>query len=215
LFLIVIFAGKRKIMKKYLIIAIIILLAAMGVMYNQLKKTEEKWKVSEGNVKAYASMFDSSRKQNVALQLTVDQLGYFKDSVLQELDETRKKLKIRDKDLKTLQQVKSSFSKADTITVTQVDTLFREPSLAMDTVMGDEWYTLRLGLHYPSMIAVNPEFKSKKNIVVSSKKETVNPPKKFFLFRWLQKKHRVVHIDVEEKNPYVSGETTRYVEIIK
>jgi hypothetical protein len=202
-------------MNKYLIITIVGLVAATGVMWKRLQDANEKWERAEGNVKAYASMFDSSRKQNVALQLTVDQLGYFKDSVLQELDETRKKLKIRDKDLKTLQQVKSSFSKADTITVTQVDTLFREPSLAMDTVMGDEWYTLRLGLHYPSMIAVNPEFKSKKNIVVSSKKETVNPPKKFFLLRWLQKKHRVVHIDVEEKNPYVSGETTRYVEIIK
>lgn len=202
-------------MKKYLIITIVGLITITGVLWKQLQDANEKWERAEGNVKAYASMFDSSRKQNVALQLTVDQLGYFKDSVLQELDETRKKLKIRDKNLKALQQVKSSFSKADTITVTQVDTLFREPSLAMDTVMGDEWYTLRLGLHYPSTIAVNPEFKSDKHIIVSSKKETVNPPKKFFLFRWLQKKHHVLHIDVEEKNPYVSGETSRYVEIIK
>jgi hypothetical protein len=85
----------------------------------------------------------------------------------------------------------------------------------MDTLIGDEWYTLRLGLKYPSMIAVKPEFKSKKHIVVSSKKETVNPPKKFFLFRWFQKKMTVVHIDVVERNPYVSDETTRYVEIIK
>ena len=65
------------------------------------------------------------------------------------------------------------------------------------------------------MIAVKPEFKSEKHIIVSTKKETVNPPKKFFLFRWLQKKHRVLHVDIVEKNPYVENQTSKYVEIIK
>jgi hypothetical protein len=202
-------------MNKYFIAAIVILFATIGFMWKQVRDANEKWKVSEGNVKAYASMFDNSKKQNAALLLTVDQLEYFKDSVLQELDATRKELKVKDKDLKALQQVKSSFTRTDTITITQVDTLFKEPSLAIDTVLGDEWYKLNLGLKYPSTIAVKPYFKSEKHIVVSSKKETVNPPKKFFLLRWFQKKHRVLHIDVVEKNPYVSDETSRYVEIIR
>ena len=202
-------------MNKYFIAAIVVLFATIGFMWKQVRDANEKWKVSEGNVKAYASMFDNSKKQNAALLLTVDQLEYFKDSVLQELDATRKELKVKDKDLKALQQVKSSFTRTDTITITQVDTLFKEPSLAIDTVLGDEWYKLNLGLKYPSTIAVKPYFKSEKHIVVSSKKETVNPPKKFFLLRWFQKKHRVLHIDVVEKNPYVSDETSRYVEIIR
>ena len=202
-------------MNKYFIAAIVILLATVGFMWKQVRDANEKWKVSEGNVKAYASMFDNSKKQNTALLLTVDQLEYFKDSVLQELDSTRKELKVKDKDLKALQQIKSSFTRTDTITITQVDTLFKEPSLAIDTVLGDEWYKLNLGLKYPSTIAVKPYFKSEKHIVVSSKKETVNPPKKFFLLRWFQKHHTVLHIDVVEKNPYVSDETSRYVEIIR
>lgn len=202
-------------MNKYFIAAIVILLATVGFMWKQVRDANEKWKISEGNVKAYASMFDNSKKQNAALLLTVDQLEYFKDSVLQELDATRKELKVKDKDLKALQQVKSSFTRTDTITITQVDTLFKEPSLAIDTVLGDEWYKLNLGLKYPSTIAVKPYFKSEKHIVVSSKKETVNPPKKFFLLRWFQKHHTVLHIDVVEKNPYVSDETSRYVEIIR
>ena len=200
-------------MKKYLIITTIILLVIIGAMWQQVKYANGRWKTAEANVKAYSMSLSKEGEKNTALQLTVNQLGYFKDSVLQELDATRKQLKIKDKNLKALQSISSSFSKADTIYHT--DTLFRLPSLQMDTIMGDEWYTLRLGLKYPSMVAVKPEFKSKKHIVVSSKKETVNPPKKFFLFRWLQKKHVVVHIDVVERNPYVSDETTRYVEIIK
>ena len=202
-------------MKKYLIIAILGLIAATGVMWKQLQDANEKWERAEGNVKAYASMFDSSKKQNAALMLTVDQLEYFQDSVLQELDATRKQLKIKDKNLKALQQVKSSFSRTYTITITQVDTLFKEPTLAIDTLLGDEWYSLRLGLKYPSTIAVQPCFKSEKHIIVSTRKETVNPPKKFFLWRWLQKKHRILQVDVVEKNPYVEGESSKYVEILK
>ena len=202
-------------MNKYFIAAIVVLFATVGFMWKQVRDANEKWKVSEGNVKAYASMFDNSKKQNAALLLTVDQLEYFKDSVLQELDATRKELKVKDKDLKALQQVKSSFTRTDTITITQVDTLFKEPSLAIDTVLGDEWYKLNLGLKYPSTIAVKPYFKSEKHIVVSSKKETVNPPKKFFLLRWFQKHHTVLHIDVIEKNPYVKEQSSRYIEIIK
>ena len=95
------------------------------------------------------------------------------------------------------------------------DTLFKEPTLAIDTLIGDKWYNVRLGLKYPSMIAIQPYFKSEKHIVVSSKKETVNPPKKFFLFRWFQKRHTVLKINVVEKNPYVEDESSEYIEIIK
>ena len=199
----------------WLVIIILALLTAIGFMFQQLKKADGKWKTAEANVKAYSEELSNSGKKNTALQLTIDQFGYFKDSVLQELDATRKELKIKDKNLKALQAVYSGFSKRDTIRITQVDTLFKEPTLSVDTLMGDEWYTLRLGLKYPSMIAVEPYFKSKKHIVVSSKKETVNPPKKFFLFRWFQKKHVILHIDVVEKNPYVDSESSRYIEILK
>lgn len=200
-------------MKKYLILAIVVLVAIIGVMWQQVKYANEKWEVATANMKAYDAQLAAEGEKNIALQLTVDQLGYFKDSVLQELDNTRKQLKIKDKNLKALQAVKSGFTKKDTITMR--DTLFKEPTLAIDTLIGDKWYNVRLGLKYPSMIAVQPYFKSEKHIVVSSKKETVNPPKKFFLFRWFQKRHYVLHINVVEKNPYVDDESSKYVEIIK
>lgn len=193
--------------------AIIGLLILVWVMYSQVQYANQKWETAEANVKAYSSELSSAKNKNTALKLTVEQLSYFNDSVLQDLDHTRRELKIKDKNLKALQSVKSGFTKRDTIFHT--DTLFKEPSLAMDTLIGDKWYSLKLGLKYPSMIAVEPYFKSEKHIIVSSKKETVNPPKKFFLFRWFQKKHTVIHVDVVEKNPYVNEETSRYVEIIK
>ena len=202
-------------MSKYLIIVIIVLLALIGAGWEQIKLTEKKWERAEANVKAYSEQLSASKSKNTALMLTVDQLEYFNDSVLKALDDTRNELRIKDKNLKALQAVKSGFTKKDTITVTQVDTLFKEPTLALDTLIGDDWYNIQLGLKYPSMIAVKPYFKSEKHIIVSSKKETVNPPKKFWLFRLFQKKHLVLHINVVEKNPYVDNESSRYIEVIK
>ena len=87
-------------MKKYLIIAIIILLGIIGAMWQQVKYANEKWEVATANMKAYDAQLAAEGKKNIALQLTIDQLGYFKDSVLQELDNTRKELKIKDKNLR-------------------------------------------------------------------------------------------------------------------
>lgn len=201
-------------MNKYLIIAVVVLLAALIAVWKQADTVSKKWETAEANVKAYSEQLANTGKKNTALQLTIDQLEYFQDSVLKALDATRKELKIKDKNLKVLQQIQSSFTRKDTIRIPG-DTIFREPSFALDTLVGDEWYNLQLGLQYPSMIAVKPYFKSEKHIIVSSKKETVDPPKKFFLLRWFQRRHVVLHIDVVEKNPYVDNETSKYVEILK
>ena len=200
-------------MWKYLLIVIAVLLAVIGFGWHEISTANQRWEAAEANVKSYDLQLSRARSNNMALQLTVDQLKYFNDSVLEDLNNTRQELKIKDKNLKALQQVSSSFSKKDTIYLDSI--VFKEPAFALDTTLGDQWYSLRLGLQYPSMVAVKPEFKSEKHIVVSTKKETVNPPKKFFLFRWLQKKHLVLNIDVHEKNPYVDGEESKYIEIIK
>ena len=202
-------------MSKYLIIVIIVLLGIIGVGWHQVRSANEKWKIAEANVKAYSEQLSTANTKNTALQLSVNQLEYFNDSVLKALNETREDLKIKDKNLKALQAIYSNFSKDDTIRIVQTDTLFKESNLAIDTLIGDDWYNLQLRLRYPSTIGVKPYFKSQKYVIVSGKKETVNPPKKFFLLRWFQKKHTVLHIDVVEKNPYVNGESSKYVEILK
>jgi hypothetical protein len=200
-------------MNRYLIILIIVLLAIIGGMWKQVKYSNNKWEGAEANVKAYSALNAKADEKNIALQLTVEQLGYFKDSVLQELDKTRRQLKIKNKNLKAVQSVSSVFTKTDTVTLR--DTIFKEPTLSVDTVIGDKWYNVNIGLKYPSTITVKPYFKSEKHIIISAKRETVNPPKKFFLFRWFQRKHTVIHVDVVEKNPYVDAESSKYVEIVK
>lgn len=200
-------------MKQGIIVIFVVLVVGIVSALYQSKYANEKWEKAEANVKAYSDLLKSSRNKSAAYQLTVDQLNYLKDSVIEELDNARKELKIKDKNLKALQKVVSNFSKADTVILK--DTIFKDPSFAIDTIIGDEWYSTRLGLKYPSQIALKPEFKSEKNIIVHTKRETINPPKKFFLLRWFQKKHTVLQVDVEEKNPYIQNSNSRYIEILR
>ena len=200
-------------MKKWLFFSLVIAIVGAIAAYEQSKKYRKQWEIAMANVKSYDALLGKEGNKNIALQLTIDQLNNYQDSILRELNATRKKLKIKDSKLNSMQYVASDFSKVDTVILK--DTLFKEPSINIDTLLKDQWYQLHLGLKYPSMVIVEPVFKSEKHIIVSSKKETVNPPKKFFLFRWFQKKHILIHIDVVEKNPYVNNEKNRYIEIVK
>ena len=201
--------------KIYIGFAVIII--ALGISLFLVVKNkgeiEEKWKAAVENVKSYSEQFSSSEEKNRAFKLTVDQLKNSNDSIFEELNEARKELKVKDSKLKSLQYVSSSFSKADTIHLT--DTIFRDSKVNVDTLLSDDWYSIRVGLKYPSTVAVKPEFRSVKSIIVSTKRETMNPPKRFFLFRWFQKKQTVLNVDVVEKNPYMQKQTDRYVEIIR
>lgn len=205
-------------MKSYLYIGIALLgitsAIIIVVLLNQRSKTEKKWKDAVENAKAYSELFSNSENKNRAFKLTIDQLKNSSDSIFQKLNEARKELKVKDSKLKGLQYVSSSFSKVDTITL-KGDTVFKDPQLSIDTLLSDKWYSVKVGLKYPSTVTIEPKFLSIKYIVVSAKKETVNPPKRFFLFRWFQKKQIRLNVDVVEKNPYVQNQDNRFVEIVK
>ncbi len=200
-------------MKKSLLCAVVVLLVCLVAAMDQVRKTQNKLELATLNLKSYDERLSSVMNSNIAFRLTIDQLKHANDSVMVKLNEVRKELGIKDKRLQALQQISSSFSRVDTILLK--DTVFKDPSLSIDTILGDKWYKAYVGLRYPSKVVISPEFKSEKYVAVSTKKETVNPPKKFFLFRLFQKKHLVLKIDVLEKNPYVKSEQSNYVEIVR
>lgn len=196
-----------------LLITFTIITITIGILLNQRGKIEKKWKNAIENTKAYSELFCNSENKNRVFKLTIEQLKKSNDSIFQELNEARKELKVKDSKLKSLQYISSSFSKGDTITLR--DTIFKDSHVNIDTLLSDGWYSVKVGLKYPSIVTVKPTFKSIKYIVVSAKKETVNPPKRFFLFRWFQKKQIRLNVDVVEKNPYVQNQDNRFVEIVR
>lgn len=199
-------------MKKYVIIAFIILIGAVVVLYNQNRVLTNKYETSIENVKAYDAQLSGLEGDNRVLKLTVEQLNYFNDSIIKKMKVVQKELGIKDKRLQQLQYEASHAQRHDTITLT--DTIFRN-DFSLDTIVGDKWFKTNLHLKFPSTIALSPEIELERYTFINGKRETVNPPKKFFLFRWFQKKMTVVTVTIKENNPYVKQRESRYIEIIK
>ncbi len=204
-------------MRKYLeiigIVIIVVLTIALGVNIKKGKKYLSNWETAVANIKAYDELLSDSKNKSATYELTVSQLTNMKDSLLNDLNDTRKQLKVKDKNLIAMQNIKTVLIKTDTIHLT--DTIFNDRELNIDTIVGDKWYQANVALKYPSTIIVNPTFLSNKNIIVSTKKETINPPKKLWILRLFQRKHTIINLDVIEKNPYISNQESRYIHIIK
>ena len=203
--------------KRYIRIGIIILVGLLAVstytLYNRDQDLKEEISVSMTNQKAFITENSSLKEENRAFKFTIEQLNYYNDSILQKINDVRKELKIKDSNLKQMQYLSSVSTKKDTILFT--DTIFKDKGLALDIIIGDKWYNIRLGLKYPNLIYTEPTFTSEKYTIVNKKKETINPPKKFFLFRWFQRKHWVMEVHIKEKNPYIKEVNNKFVEIIE
>ena len=203
--------------KKYIRIGIVILVSLLAIstytLYTNNQKLKEEISISMSNQKAFIAENSSLKEENRVFKFTIEQLNHYNDSILQKMNEVRKELKIKDKDLKQMQYLLSEAQKKDTIVFR--DTLFREPTLKIDTLLGDRWYQMKLGLRYPSTIITEPKFVSEKYVIVDYKKETINPPKKCAIVRWFQKKHKIVEVNVVEKNPYIENKKSKFIEVIK
>ena len=200
-------------MGRKIIVAIagILLIFSIG-LYTKYRSIQNELLTTKSNEKALLLDNANLGNKNRELQLTTEQLEYFNDSILNKLKEVKRELNIKDKDFKSLQYISSVATKVDTIVMR--DTIFKE-NYRIDTVISNDWYRLKLGLYYPNEVIVNPTFKSEKYIVLSYRKETIDPPKKCWLLRLFQKKHKVVEVNIVEKNPYINNENSKFIEIVK
>ena len=203
--------------RKYIRITALAVILVLGVttyiQYKKVKSLNIELSISKSNEKAFIEENNELKDRNLAFKFTIDQINYLNDSLITKMNEVRKELKIKDKDLKQMQYLLSTAQKTDTIVFR--DTLFRYRNLQIDTSLGDSWYNIKLGLRYPNLITTTPTFKSEKYIVTSSRKETIKPPKKCAIARWFQKKHKVVEVIIHEKNPYITNKETRFIEIVE
>ena len=161
-----------------------------------------------------ANSFDLSVNVRNAnqLKLTKEMLEYSNDSIIRNLNELRKELKIKDKNIQRLEYILTQTTTHDSIYFT--DTIFNY-DVNVDTTLADRWRVLNLKLKYPNKIDVESTFNNELSVIVSGEKQTIKPPSKIFFIRWFQKKQTVVKIDVVDANPYSSVRKQRFVEIVK
>ena len=198
----------------YILLGVLILTGiSMYWLYNRYQKLTAEYSISIENIKAYDAELSGLKDDTKVYKLTIEQLNYFNDSIIKKMKVVQKELGIKDKRLQQLQYEASYAQRADTIILK--DTLFRDSQLRLDTIVGDKWFKTNLHLEFPSTIALKPEIELERYTFINGKRETVNPPKKFWLFRLFQRKHIVVEVNVREMNPYVKNKTQRFIQIIK
>ena len=203
-------------MKKYLyIILFSVVLTIVGLLQYQrseIQKYKELYNKELQNVEAYRASNSGLEGEIREYKMTMDDLRSSKDSIDKKLAKMVDELKIKDKRIEYLQYQTSQASKTDTVKLS--DTIFVN-NLKVDTLMGDQWYRLRLQLSYPSTVVITPTFNSEKYVIINTKKEYNKTPSKIFFIRWFQKKHTVVEVNVEEKSPYIINKENKFIKILK
>ena len=202
-------------MKKIIIILSIVLGLCITIflMYERIRQLNQELSISQNNTKALLVENCNLDSTSRTLKLTVDHLERSNDSISKVLLNTMKKNHVNQKKISQLQYMLETNFRIDTISFR--DTLFVNDIHVDTCITNSPWYVMNLQLDYPNSIIVNPEFTNEYVTMFSYKKETINPPKKFFLWRWFQRKHIVIEVKIFNKNPYSSIDTTRFIDIIK
>ena len=184
-----------------------------AIMNNRINELNREVAEAVTNIKAYELENSALKDDTIEFQYTIDMLNHSKDSLNQKINSLKKDLKIKDKDIKNLQYKLSENQKKDSIVFIH-DTLFRE-SVKIDTVIRDDWSKLNLKLEYPNVVVAEYSFKNESLVTTYLKKETVDPPHKCAFIRFFQKKHKVIHVEVLEQNPYCEIKEQRFINIVK
>ena len=198
-----------KIITPFLLVGLII---STYIVHKNNNSLREELSVAMMNQKVAVLENNSLKEENRVYKYTVEQLSYYNDSILHKMDSIRHRLDVKNNELVSMQYLQSKAVKRDTIYFN--DTVFCN-NIMLDTLIRDNWYSIELELQHPNIIYIQPSFTSEKFIITSKKRETINPPKKFFLLRWFQKKHWVMEVTVKDMNPYIKETNNKFIEIIE
>lgn len=203
---------KIKLIIGAVITAIIIALGTTTAIMKQRINTLNK-EVAEAvtNIKAYELENSALRDDTIEFQYTIEQLNYSNDSLNQKINKLRKELRIKDKDIQKLQYMVSESHKKDSIIIR--DTIFME-NVKVDTTLADDWSKLHLQLEFPNTVVADYSFKNESLVTTYLKKETIKPPHKCAFVRWFQRKHKVIHVEVHEQNPYCEIKEQKFINIV-
>lgn len=186
----------------------VLIISVIG-MAKHISNLNEEIGVYDNNFKSLNLELDKYEKYAIAYKFNIDQLNYINDSIITELNNTRKQLNIKDKELKQLQNIKTEVHIKDSVFIR--DTIFKKSIVRLDTLLGNEWYKTKLTLEYPNKIGLDMTYKSDISVIASAQKEIIGTPKKCWLGRLFQKKQNVIRVDVKDNNPYSEIKSKKFV----
>ena len=201
------------------IIVACILLFILLFCVRQCQSNLAKLEGYENNWIALSNENNKNAKSSKAYELKISQMKYINDSLMNAMDSVRRSLNIKDKNTKGLGYVKSTILIHDTVLVNRIRD--GDKTISIDTTINKKWYQIQLDYRgskcneCKDTLIVSPKVTSEKYVVISTQKEYVDTPKKFWIQRIFQKKDEVIDVKVVETNPYIYSNEDRFVKVIK
>lgn len=199
-------------MTERLLLAMVVIAGVLGAsLYascSRLRTVESERDDYAANMKAYAMAAGDSESEGRVLRLRVTELKASADRQLRSMDSLRREIGVRDGRLRAMHRRVTVVARVDTVLVPDTVVAAR-----LDTVLDDGWVRAELSLA-PGRVSLGCRVRNETTVVVSSRRETVRPPRRFPLFRLFQRKHTVVAVTAVEANPWCETREARSVEII-
>lgn len=200
-------------LKLILIFIFILVILSSFLLFKNNQRLRKDLDIHRQNIETLLQVRDTLESSNKALLINVELLNNSNDSIIKELNNIRKSLKIKDKEIESLHKINSEIHRVDSLIVR--DTIFSEPDICIDTTLYDYWGFTNIFLKYPSFINVESVMDSNLSIYTFYRKEPIKKPKKTKIGRFFQKKRKVLEMEVVENNPNIVIKQNKFIKVIK
>lgn len=187
-----------------------LLIATIFIQHNQLQEKNAELNRATSNVRAYQNLVSNNQERNRTLQLTIEELNHSNDSLLLQLKQTQKELKIKDKNLTDASVINTEIKDSVKIVIKKEAVDFEE-ELRLNPL------TTIIVRRKDSILTAKIDLKNQQTILIYKKKEYKNFYKngwvRFWHFDWRRietKEYQIVNT-----NPLIKVTGTRIVEVPK
>lgn len=187
-----------------------LLIATIFIQHNQLQEKNAELNRATSNVRAYQDLVSNNQERNRTLQLTIEELNHSNDSLLLQLKQTQKELKIKDKNLTDASVINTEIKDS-------VKTVIKKEAIDFEEELKLNPLTTIIVRRKDSILTAKIDLKNQQTILIYKKKEYKNFYKnswaRFWHFDW--KKIETKEYQIVNTNPLIKVTGTRIVEVPK
>lgn len=187
-----------------------LLIATIFIQHNQLQEKNAELNRATSNVRAYQDLVSNNQERNRTLQLTIEELNHSNDSLLLQLKQTQKELKIKDKNLTNANVINTEIKDS-------VKTVIKKEAIDFKEELKLNPLTTIIVERKDSILTAKIDLKNQQTILIYKKKEYKNFYKsswvRFWHFDW--KRIETKEYQIVNTNPLIKVTGTRIVEVPK
>lgn len=193
-------------------IAVIIIVGLTAICFyqnNKINKLDDKLGIVTNNYQYYQSLTSGLDKQNNVLKLTIDDLNMTNDSLLQEVNEVREELKIKDKNVQQVQIVKTEVKDS-------IKTVIKPTEIDFTKELKLNNLTTIIVSKRDSILSAVLDLKNQQTLFVERKRKYRNQYKNWFqrLIHFDWKKDDISNYTIHNSNDLIKVTDTRVIEIL-